>query len=152
MPLARRASVPHAAMLLILAAGALLYAAIGYRGALHAYDAATSAPVVEYVVSGHREEALGRGRTRRTDLWLDLKRVGTQADAPATAAVLVTRRVSARSANGDRWSARIVNHQALFDPRLAGVANENRLLLVGFGLVLAVAGTLVLRIALRNRS
>ncbi len=151
MSLARRASVPLAAMLLIVAAGALLYAALGYRGAQRSYDAATAAPVVGYVVSGLREETLGRGRTRRTDLLLDLTRVGHRTDAPATAKVVVTRRVYKRSAKGDRWNARIVNGEALFDPRRAGVASENRLLLTLFGGLFAVVGALVLRTALRNR-
>lgn len=152
MPLARRASVPHAAMLLILAAGALLYAFLGYHGALRAYDDAVAAPVASYVVVSKHEEKLGRGRTQRTDSLLDLRLDGPAlAGAPQSAQLVVTGRVYRRSATGDRWPARIVNGQPLFNPLLIGIASENRLLLVGFGLILGLGGGLVLRSALRNR-
>lgn len=151
MPLARRASVPLAAMLLIVAAGALLYAFFGYHGALVEYDGAVAAPTATYIVSAKHEERLGRGRTRHTDSLLDLRLDGQAAGAPPSAQLLVTGRVYRRSAAGDRWRARVVNGQPLFNPRNTGIASENRLLLVVLGLVLGLAGGLVLREALRNR-
>lgn len=151
MPLARRASVPHAAMLLILAAGALLYAFLGYHGALREYDGAAAAPVAGYVVASKHQDKVGRGRTQRTASLLELRLDGPPSAAPQTAQLAVTGRVYRRSATGDRWQARIVNGQPLFNPRLIGIESENRLLLVGLGLILGLAGGLVLRSALRNR-
>ncbi len=156
MTLARRASVPLAAMLLILAAGALLYAFVGYHGALRAYDEAAAAPVVDYVVGSRKEMKVGKGRTRRTAYLLELAQasppsVSPQADAPQTAELAVTKRIYKRSRENDRWNARLVAGQPLFDPRLTGIESENRLLLTLLGAILGIAGGIVLRQALRDR-
>lgn len=151
MSLARRASIPHAAMLLILAAGALLYAFVGYHGALRTYDAAAAAPVAEYVVTGQKEEEIGKGRTRRTAYLLRLAQASPSPGVPQSTELAVTRRIYGRSHTNDRWTARIVAGQPLFDPRLTGIESENRLLLVVLGGILGIAGAIVLRQALRNR-
>lgn len=152
MQLARRATIPHAVMLLVVAAGALLYGAIGYRGELHRYDAATAAPVADYTVSARREVVAGRRRTQRIDHVLDLKLADTVPGAPARAEVVVTERVYESSAVGSVWQARIVDGQALFDPRLTGVESENRLLLLLLAGGLTVAGAVVWRQARRNQA
>jgi len=152
MSLARRASIPHAAMLLILAVGALLYAFVGYHGALRDFDAATAAPVVDYVVSGKKEAKVGKGRTRRSAYLLQLTQASPQPVAPQSTELAVTRRIYGRGHVNDRWTARIVAGKPLFDPRLTGIESENRLLLVVLGGLLGIAGAIVLRQALRNRS
>lgn len=152
MSLARRASEPHAAMPLILGAGALPCPAMGYRGAQCADDAVAVAPVVESAVSGSHEAILGRGRALRTDPFLDLARVGQLADAPPFVSLGVTHRVSPHWDKLGRWQARIVNPTALFDPRLTGLANRSRLLQALFGVMLAAADLVVLKSVRRNRA
>jgi len=89
-----------------------------YREAMAAYQAARGAPQVEYTLVGRHSEVRGSGKQRSTHYFLEFGLREPGAQAPPGVHVEVSESVYRAARNGERWRARLVQGQPLFDPLL----------------------------------
>ncbi len=151
MRLAREPTVPRGVMLLLIALALLWFSGRDFVAARRAYQAAPASPVADYVVDGQRQVEVGSGKGRHTEYFLRLALFEPQQGAPAATELRVASKVYQRARKGDHWRARIGGSGPVFDPELSGVEREKQVWRRVMALVLAVAGGVILAVALRRR-